>query len=52
MNLLPGGGACPPGVSYLIRLKSRMLALGTDYDLEIREDDLSSITEAELKRLE
>jgi hypothetical protein len=30
-----------------------MLALGTDYgDLEIREDDLSSITEAELKRLE
>jgi hypothetical protein len=29
-----------------------MLALATDYgDVEIREDDLSSITEAELKKL-
>src|SRR5262245_40118453 len=33
-------------------LESRMLALATDYgDVEIREDDLSSFTDAELKKL-
>src|SRR5215471_12141890 len=57
MNLLPGEKPTYLGVNYLkarrgLRLESRMLALATDYgDVEIREKDLSSITEAELKRL-
>ena len=45
------GDLCMQPFTGGLRLESRMLALATHYgDVEIREDDLSSLTDAELKK--